>query len=69
MRYNITPEKVVVAFIEGQEEPFLSQPNHPDGSDWIDEADAKAWAELWAAHFNDPANNEFPAFRPEAAEA
>ncbi len=69
MRYEITPDNVVLAFIDGQDEPFLSQPVHPDGSAWIDQADAELWASLWAAHFNDPANNEFPANRPEATEA
>ena len=69
MRYEVTPENVVIAFIDGQEEPFLSQPFHPDGSDWIDKADAEAWAKLWADSFLYPDNNEFPALRPEASEA
>lgn len=60
MRYEIDENNAVFGYVEGQEEPCLQQPNHPDGSAWIDRADAQAWAELWLAHIADSANNPFP---------
>lgn len=62
MRYEVK-ENAVYGYAEGQTEPCLYQPNHPDGSAWIDEADAKAWAEAWVAHMTNPEANAFPASR------
>jgi hypothetical protein len=59
MKYEIK-NNAVYGYSEGQEEPCLYQPVHPDGSAWIDEADMTAWAEAWVAHINDPENNLFP---------
>jgi hypothetical protein len=62
MKYTIK-DNAVYGYAEGQEEPCLYQPQHPDGSAWIDDADAAAWAEAWLAHMTNPEANEFPASR------
>lgn len=56
-------DNAVYGYTTTQVEPFLYQPNHPDGSAWIDEADMTAWATAWVAHMTDPDNNPFPASR------
>jgi hypothetical protein len=62
MRYEIK-DNAVYGYAEGQTEPFLYQPNHPDGSAWADDADAEAWAAAWLAHMTNPEANAFPATR------
>lgn len=62
IRYEVK-EKAVYAWNDEleQTDPFLYQPNYPDGTEFSDDEDAKNWADKWYAHFIDPENNpEFP---------
>lgn len=62
MRYEIK-DNAVYGYAPTQVEPILYQPNHPDGSAWANDDDAKAWADAWLAHMADPENNAFPSSR------
>lgn len=65
IRYEINENNEIFAWNEDSEqvEPFLYQPNHPDGSAWSNRADAQDWVDKWILHMTDPDNNEFPAYR------
>ena len=58
--YSIDENNTVWGYTTEQPEPFLKQPQHPNGTAWVDAADAAAWAELWILHMTDPDNNVFP---------
>lgn len=59
--FEVDENNVVYGYVEGQVEPCLLQPQHPNGNAWKDHEDATAWAEAWIAHLTDPETNEFPA--------
>lgn len=61
--YTINENLELYCYSNTQEEPFLYQPQHPDGSAWIDRADVEAWAEAYLAYLRDSENNEFPSNR------
>lgn len=63
IRYEVNEQKEVMAWNDElvQAEPFLYQPNYPDGTAFETKDQAKEWADRWYAHFTDPENNpEFP---------
>lgn len=59
--FTIDENNAVWGYAPNQEEACLFQPYRPDGTAWIDAADATAWAEAWVAHMTDHENNPFPA--------
>jgi hypothetical protein len=59
--FTIDENKAIWGYAPEQEIACLHQPQHPDGHEWTDVAEATTWAEAWVAHMTDPTNNEFPA--------
>ena len=52
-RYELDADNAVKVFYPESEAPSLYQPNWPNGDAWADEAEARAWAELYLASIND----------------
>lgn len=65
IRYEINDSNEIFAWDNDlpQTEPFLYQPNHPDGSAWLSKEDAQLWADKWVLHMSDPETNPFPSYR------
>lgn len=62
MHYEVNPETLTVEiFIDGNDLPFVHQPQKPNGEPWASAAESAAWAEAVIAHHADPVLNEFPA--------
>lgn len=47
IRIEILENNTVELFTETQEAPFIRQPHYPNGADFADAADARAWAEAY----------------------
>lgn len=63
IRYKVTQKNEVLAWNDEleQTEPFMYQPNYPDGTAFATKADAEEWAARWYAYFTNPETNpEFP---------
>lgn len=61
MHYTVHPEIFTVEiFIDGNEIPFVHQPQQVNGEPWASKDQAEAWAEAVIAHHADPEKNEFP---------
>ena len=63
IRYEVNDNNEVRAWNDEleQTEPFLYQPNYPDGTPFETKQQAEEWAARWYAHFIDPETNpEFP---------
>lgn len=70
-RYEIDENNAIHMWVDTQEEPFIFQPDYPDGTPWADAADATAWAEAKIAELTDIENpmapnypNEKPQVQP-----
>lgn len=61
-RYEIDENNAIHMWINTQEEPFIFQPDYPDGTPWADRADAVAWAEAKIAELSDIENPMAPDF-------
>jgi hypothetical protein len=59
--YQIDEVSTVRAWIGDQTEPFLLQPQYPDGTPFETKEKAEEWAARWYAHFTSPESNpDFP---------
>jgi hypothetical protein len=71
-RYEIDENNAVHMWVNTQEEPFIFQPDYPDGSPWADTDDAIAWAEAKVAELSDinkPMAPSFPGEKPQVQPA
>lgn len=60
--YKIDKETfAILAYAEGQEAPFLSQPDQPDGTPWASLEEATEWIEAFLADLEAQENAVTPA--------
>ena len=64
MKFTIDENNAVWGFAPTQKEACLFQPNWPDGTPFMDLADATVFAEAWIAHMANPELNKFLTSRP-----
>ena len=63
MRYEIDENNAIRIWNDGQEEPFLFQPDWPNGEAWSDAKEAEDWAIAKIAEIEDPSAYEAPISR------
>jgi hypothetical protein len=63
MRYEIDENNAIHMWNDSQEEPFLFQPDWPDGTPWADAKEAEDWAKAKIAELQDPTAYEAPVSR------
>jgi hypothetical protein len=63
MRYEIDSDNAIRVWNDGEETPFLFQPDWPDGSPWADAAEAESWAIAKIQELEDPDAFEAPNYR------
>lgn len=62
MKFKVNDDTYTVEiFQDGNDVPFVHQPQKPNGEPWANAAEAGAWAQAVIDHHKDPENNEFPA--------
>jgi hypothetical protein len=61
IRYEVNDNNEVVAWNDEleQTEPFLYQPQHPDGTPFETKEAAQAWADQWYYEFLNPQESEW----------
>jgi hypothetical protein len=62
MRYEIDENNAVHMWNDTQDEPFLFQPDWPNGTPWANAEEAENWAKAKIAELEDPEAYEAPAF-------
>lgn len=63
MRYEIDSNNAIKIWNDGEENPFLFQPDWPDGTPWADAQEAESWALAKIAEIEDPNAFEAPNYR------
>ncbi|MDB4418069.1 hypothetical protein N9262_02335 [Akkermansiaceae bacterium] len=65
MRYEIDKKNAVRIFNDGDEAPFLFQPDWPDNTPWSSKAEATAWAKAAIEAFTNPESEFLPGESPD----
>jgi hypothetical protein len=63
MRYEIDSDNAVRVWNDGEETPFLFQPDWPDGTPWADAQEAESWAIAKIEEIENPDAFEAPNYR------
>jgi hypothetical protein len=66
-RYEIDENNAIHMWVDTQEQPFLFQPDYPDGTTWADRNDAEAWAKAKIdelSNIENPMAPDFPNQEP-----
>lgn len=53
LRYEIDENNGIRVWHDGQADPFIYQPDYPDGTQFIDRNDAESWAQAKIAELTD----------------